>query len=142
MKAWYPLAIVCLLLLSPRVAGEQATSDKAWEAFKLENLIAQRESTNRPWLEFLNVPSLYTGLYVLAAGAEDQQTPHDEDEVYYVIRGRGTLQVANEDMPVAPGSIIYVKAHVDHRFHHITEDLELLVFFSTAKPILKAPRTR
>jgi mannose-6-phosphate isomerase-like protein (cupin superfamily) len=79
---------------------------------------------------------------VLAAGAEDQQTPHDDDEVYYVIRGRGTLQVANEDMPVAPGSIIYVKAHVDHRFHHITEDLELLVFFSTAKPILKAPRTR
>ncbi len=126
------LAIVFLFLFTPSVVGEQATSDRAWESFEIADLIAKRESSNRPWLEFLNVPTLYTGIYVLAAGAEDKQTPHDEDEVYYVIRGRGTLQVAGEDIPVVPGSIIYVKAHVDHHFHNITEDLQLLVFFSTA----------
>jgi mannose-6-phosphate isomerase-like protein (cupin superfamily) len=130
MKARCALTIAFLFLLAPGVVGEQAATEKAWEVFELDDLIAEWKSSGRPWLRFLDVPTLYAGIYVLAAGGEDEQTPHDDDEVYYVIRGRGTVRVANEDRPVSPGSIIYVKAHVEHRFHDITEELQLLVFFS------------
>jgi hypothetical protein len=40
------------------------------------------------------------------------------------------MRVADEDQAVGPGSVIFVKARAGHRFHSITEDLKLLVFFA------------
>jgi mannose-6-phosphate isomerase-like protein (cupin superfamily) len=73
------------------------------------------------------------GLYVLAAGATDPQTPHAEDEIYYVIAGRAQIEVAGESRAVQPGSVIFVGKGVDHRFHSIDERLELLVLFAPAE---------
>jgi mannose-6-phosphate isomerase-like protein (cupin superfamily) len=70
------------------------------------------------------------GLYELAAGSVDRQQPHSEDEVYYVVSGRGQIQVDGEDRTVQVGSIIFVAAQVPHRFHSIVEDLSVLVFFA------------
>lgn len=99
-------------------------------AFDLSEIEQRRRAGKDPWLEFLKVPSLRVGLYVLAAGSVDTQTPHEEDEVYHVIRGRGRFVAAGEDMAVGPGSVLFVKAQVEHRFHSIEEDLEILVFFA------------
>jgi quercetin dioxygenase-like cupin family protein len=38
--------------------------------------------------------------------------------------------VGEETQPVQPGSLVFVAAHVPHKFHDITEDLKLLVFFA------------
>jgi mannose-6-phosphate isomerase-like protein (cupin superfamily) len=73
-------------------------------------------------------------VYALAAGAEDKQSPHTEDEVYHVLRGRAVLRVDSQDYPVQAGSIVFVAAHAVHRFHSIQEPLETLVFFSAAVP--------
>ena len=73
------------------------------------------------------------GLYVLDAGAEDPQSPHDEDEVYYVVAGRAAITVAGERRDVAAGSVVFVSADAEHRFHDITERLELLVVFAPAE---------
>lgn len=73
--------------------AEETDSPKRWQAFALDELGEQREATSRPWLEFLKVPSLSTGLYVLPAGGQDRQSPHGRDEVYYVIAGRAVLEV-------------------------------------------------
>jgi mannose-6-phosphate isomerase-like protein (cupin superfamily) len=70
---------------------------------------------------------------VLAAGQDDPQQPHTEDEIYYVVRGRATIRVADEDRPVSPGSVVYVAATVPHTFHTIEEDLEILVIFAPAE---------
>jgi mannose-6-phosphate isomerase-like protein (cupin superfamily) len=70
------------------------------------------------------------GLYRLAAGSEDAQQPHGEDEVYYALSGRARLRVGDEDHAVAPGTVAFVGARVDHRFHDVAEDLTLLVFFA------------
>ena len=102
-------------------------------AFELSQLIAQRQRSNKSYLEFLHVPALSAGLYVLPAGAIDAQQPHTEDEVYYVVSGRGSIRVADEDCPVDVGSIMYVQAGVEHRFHSIAEELTLLVFFAPAE---------
>jgi mannose-6-phosphate isomerase-like protein (cupin superfamily) len=103
------------------------------EAFELTNLINQQIETRQDYLEFLRVPALSAGLYTLAAGSVDMQKPHTEDEVYYVISGRGSIQVGPESRPVEAGTLVYVKANVEHRFHTITEDLRVLVFFAPAE---------
>jgi hypothetical protein len=38
-----------------------------------------------------------------------------------------------EDREVGPGAVIFVKAGDEHRFHSISEDLTLLVFFAPAE---------
>src|SRR4051794_29680283 len=103
------------------------------DAFELAELIAERSASGRPYLEFLSVPDLSVGLYVLAAGQPDRQQPHTEDEVYYVIAGRGSVTVGDEVRAVQPGSIIFVGTNVPHRFHDIVEDLTLLVAFGPAE---------
>jgi len=42
------------------------------------------------------------------AGGTDPRSPHTEDEVYYVVRGRARIKVADEDRAVQAGSIVYV----------------------------------
>jgi mannose-6-phosphate isomerase-like protein (cupin superfamily) len=103
------------------------------EAYELVQLIDQQNQSGQDYFEFLRVPALSTGLYMLAAGAVDTQEPHTEDEIYYVLSGRGIIQVDQESRPVAAGSLVYVKARVEHRFHTITEDLRVLVIFAPAE---------
>jgi mannose-6-phosphate isomerase-like protein (cupin superfamily) len=73
------------------------------------------------------------GLYVLPTGGGDPQSPHTEDEVYYVVSGRAKIRVADEDRAVKAGSIVYVAKNVEHRFHSIEEELTVLVFFAPAE---------
>ena len=103
------------------------------EAYELTHLIDQQNQSGQDYLEFLRVPSLSAGLYMLAAGAVDMQEPHTEDEIYYVISGRGFIQVGQESRPIEVGSLLFVKAHIEHRFHTITEDLRVLVIFAPAE---------
>jgi mannose-6-phosphate isomerase-like protein (cupin superfamily) len=103
------------------------------DTFELADLEARRQAAGRPYLEFLNVPDLSVGLYVLRAGEPDLQQPHGEDEVYYVVSGRGRIAVGEEDREVQPGSVVFVAATVPHRFHDITEDLTLFVAFGPAE---------
>ena len=102
-------------------------------AMDITRLLAGHDFSGEPYLEFLRVPSLSVGLYVLPAGAEDPQQPHTEDEVYHVVSGRGSIRVGAEYSVVEAGSIVFVEAGVDHRFHSIEEDLTVLVFFAPAE---------
>lgn len=106
-------------------------------AFELSDLIAEGERLNKSYHEFLRVPLLSAGLYVLPAGGVDAQQPHTEDEIYYVVSGRGMIRVGTEDRPVQAGSFIYVEAGVEHRFHSITETLTILVVFAPAEYTLR-----
>jgi mannose-6-phosphate isomerase-like protein (cupin superfamily) len=110
------------------------------QAFELTQLISQREASNKLYLEFLKVPDLSIGLYVLPAGGTDPHSPHTEDEVYYVVSGRAKIQLADEDHAVQAGSIVYVAKNIAHRFHSIEEELTVLVFFAPAEYSNKSSR--
>jgi mannose-6-phosphate isomerase-like protein (cupin superfamily) len=103
------------------------------QAFHLTDLLRQRADAHKLYLEFLRVPDLSMGLYLLPAGGTDPQSPHTEDEVYYVVSGRAKIRVADEERDVQAGSIVYVAKNVEHRFHSIEEELRVLVFFAPAE---------
>src|SRR6185436_20118039 len=107
------------------------------QAFELAQIISQREASNKPYLEFLKVSDLSMGLYFLPTGETDPQSPHTEDEVYYVVSGRAQILVAEENRDVQAGSIVYVAKNIAHRFHSIEEELTVLVFFAPAEYSLK-----
>ena len=105
-----------------------------WKIFDLKTLIEEHGERKLPYFEFLRVPDLSCGIYRLPAGARDLQTPHDEDEVYHVLEGRGRMRVEGEERAVGPGSILYVRATSEHSFFEIEEDMTLLVFFASGGP--------
>jgi quercetin dioxygenase-like cupin family protein len=99
----------------------------------LPEIAEQRTQSGKPYREFLRVPAISAGLYVLPAGGVDHQRPHREDEIYFVVRGRARFKAGPEDREVSAGSVIFVAAEVGHRFYDITEELEVLVFFAPAE---------
>lgn len=114
------------------VLDQDTAAEKGWSGYELSDLQARRAESGRQYLPFLNVPALRMGLYSLAVGATDDQQPHQFDETYYVVKGKAMFQAGDEKWPAQAGSVIYVKRDVGHRFYDITEDLDVLVFFSTA----------
>lgn len=74
-------------------------------------------------------PGLEVGVYVLVAPEPDRQQPHDDDEVYVVLEGRGTLEVEGVETALEPGGGLYVPAGAEHRFTGY-EQLALLVIFT------------
>lgn len=103
------------------------------EVYDLVTLDARQAAEGRRYLEFLRVPAMSAGMYALHAGADDPQQPHAEDELYHVVTGRAVLRIGEKDHPVAAGSVCFVPARVPHRFHSITEDLRVLVFFAPSE---------
>src|SRR6266403_4908587 len=90
-------------------------------AFELSELDRQRRQANKLYLEFLRVPGLSLGLYVLPPGGTDTQQPHGEDEVYHVIRGHGCFRLGEDDRAVQPGSILFAPAGEPRSEEHTSE---------------------
>ena len=100
---------------------------------RIDEVDRERASTGKLYREFLRLPAMSAGLYVLPAGATDPQKPHREDEMYYLIRGRARFRAGDQDAEVSTGSVLFVAAEVEHRFYNISEELAVLVFFAPAE---------
>ena len=109
-------------------------SEDVWKTFDLASEIERLGASGTPYREFLRVPSLSCGVFKLPAGSEDLQAPHDEDEVYFVVSGRGRLRIDGAEHEVGRGSILYVQATAEHTFFEVEEDMTLLVFFASGGP--------
>jgi mannose-6-phosphate isomerase-like protein (cupin superfamily) len=94
---------------------------------------AEPDSSGASYQEHLRRPDLSIGTYSLSAGAVDPQEPHGEDEVYVVMSGRGRFTSSGATIDVAAGSVFFVPAEEAHRFHDISEELAVLVFFGPAE---------
>ena len=101
--------------------------------YELSELNTARSAAGKRYFEFLRVPAMSAGIYVLSVGEADPQSPHTEDEMYYVVSGRGRMKSGNEDQAVGPGTVIFVAAGVEHCFYDVVENLTVLVFFSPAE---------
>jgi mannose-6-phosphate isomerase-like protein (cupin superfamily) len=60
---------------------------------------------------------------------QDDQEPHDQDEIYIVHTGSGEFLLGEERVAFAPGDALFVPAGADHRFVEFTEDFAAWVIF-------------
>ena len=100
---------------------------------KVSDVDRERATSGQFCREFLRIPAMSSGLYVLSAGSIDPQVPHRQDELYYILRGRGRFRAAGDDTEISAGSLLFVAAEVEHKFYDIKEELAVLVFFAPAE---------
>lgn len=103
------------------------------QLFHIDDLSRRRGEKGKSYFEFLRVPAMSVGVYVVPKGGTDPQKPHREDEMYYVVRGLARMQIGSDHHELRAGSVIFVEARVEHRFYDIREELEVLVFFAPAE---------
>jgi mannose-6-phosphate isomerase-like protein (cupin superfamily) len=101
-----------------------------FQAAKLEEAVARAKASQGYAGRVLLSDLLSVGVYVLPAAGPDDQQPHKEDEVYYVVRGKARFRVGSEDHPVEPGTLLFVPATQAHHFHDIVDELVLVVFWA------------
>ena len=103
-------------------------------SWPLADLQREEKASAKPFHIFLDNPTMRAEYLEYPAGHVDTQQPHDWDELYYIISGAAQFTASGETYTVAKGDNIFVAAHQPHRFHDITDTLEVIVFFSKAEP--------
>jgi mannose-6-phosphate isomerase-like protein (cupin superfamily) len=98
-------------------------------AFEFEDVKKRLEAGNGGYEVVHTSPGLEVGVYVLVAPEPDRQQPHEDDEVYIVLDGRGLLEVEGQEFRVEAGQSIFVPAGAEHRFTGY-EGLSVLVIFA------------
>ena len=128
------MGLITAKLLSPfKSLSMNKSQTPNWSSTSIDKVDEQRLLKGGPYLSFINENSLKTGLYVLPKGSDDKQSPHELDEVYYILEGKSKISVDGEVIDVNPGDVLFVKAQIEHRFLEIENDLKILVFFSEFK---------
>lgn len=102
------------------------------DVYDLMDLLRTQEEAGKAYAEFIQRPDMSVGLYRLTPGEPDVQSPHREDEIYYVLSGEGMIMMDGEKTPVKPGSVVFVPAGQEHRFTDFPLGLTLLVVFAPA----------
>src|SRR5215475_9127469 len=60
----------------------------------------------------------------------NRQTPHAQDEIYVIVRGRGVLvHDSGKREPFSAGDILFVSAGVEHHYEDFSADLALWRIF-------------
>ena len=59
----------------------------------------------------------------------DPQTPHDRDEVYVVVAGRGEFVRENSRVTFSPGDLLFAAKGEAHRFENHSADTAVWVIF-------------
>lgn len=52
----------------------------------------------------------------------DPQMPHEQDELYVILRGSGTFFVNGERVPFKPNDVLFVPAGIEHFFENFRDD--------------------
>jgi len=101
-------------------------------AFDVEEVRRRLEAGNGGYEIVHSSPGLEVGVYVLVAPEPDRQQPHEDDELYVVLEGRGVLEVEGREVAVEKGQSLFVPAGADHSFTGY-EGLSVLVIFARGR---------
>ena len=102
-----------------------------------KTLFAPKDATGWPLtaggLSHLALQNTDIELRYYAPRGADPQTPHDRDELYIVISGRGYFERRGRTLPFGPGDALFAGAGEQHRFTDFSEDFATWVI-SFGKP--------
>lgn len=68
-------------------------------------------------------------LVFFAPDVTDHQTYHDEDELYFIVRGSGEIVISGERTVFNVGDVFFVAANVEHRFENFSNDFATWAVF-------------
>lgn len=111
-------------------AGGESCQSAAMDVITGAGVWSAPDASGATYVEQFASADLSVGTYCLRAGSTDPQSPHGEDEIYVVTAGTGRFTGGDTTVDVSAGSVLYVPAGEPHRFHDITQDLCVLVFFA------------
>ena len=97
--------------------------------FDVEGTRARLEAGNGGYEIVHSSPGLEIGVYVLVAPEPDRQQPHEVDEVYVVLEGRGALEIEGDTVDLQHGQAVFVPAGAEHGFTGY-EQMSVLVIFA------------
>jgi len=97
--------------------------------FDTNQYLKEIKDSNSYFHTFINKQNLAAGILRLEPGEDDAQEPHESDEIYYIIKGDGFLNISGRDYHLSEGMSYYVAKNIKHRFHGNKKDLIVLYFF-------------
>jgi mannose-6-phosphate isomerase-like protein (cupin superfamily) len=97
--------------------------------FELDEIVSCINKQENYFISFLNTKAIDVGILKLHPGQKDTQGPHSVDEVYFVIEGKGFIEINATAYTVKKGTIIFVPAESKHRFYGNNQDLVVLYVF-------------
>ncbi len=100
-----------------------------YQIFDLEKVISAVPNSGY-FHNFLNIKTMEVGLINLKKDQKDTQQPHSFDEIYYIICGKGIIEIDGIKNDVNPGKIIYIPKKVRHSFHAISDKIIALYVIS------------
>ena len=98
---------------------------------QIEGLIDKLSSQDQYFLDFIDTSDLQAGILKVSTNIKDTQQPHPVDELYYVIKGSGYIQIGGNNNFIKEGSVIFVPANVEHKFLSSKELVVLYILGST-----------
>jgi mannose-6-phosphate isomerase-like protein (cupin superfamily) len=98
--------------------------------FDTKKYIDKIRNSDNYFHTFINRQNIAAGVLVLNPDEEDTQTPHDSDELYYVVKGDGYLQINNTDYKISDGMMYFVQKNVPHKFFGNKKEIIVVYFFS------------
>ena len=96
----------------------------------LDKVIADLNGTGSYFLNVFNNKGVDLGILRIRKGETDTQLPHSVDEVYFVVEGRGSIEIEGKLTPVKSNDFIFVPAYAHHRFIVGSQDLVVIYFFA------------
>ncbi len=102
-----------------------------WQIFDTEELLKLVHANNLRLHELISRPTMSLVVFHFPIGSKDMQSPHEEDEAYVVLEGKGRLKIESDEYEVKPGKILFVKRGTRHSFFDIEEDLTVLALFGS-----------
>ena len=97
--------------------------------FDVDEYIEKIKNGNEYFHTFINRTNLTVGVLVLQPGEEDTQEPHENDEVYLILKGDGFLKIKDKDYPISKNKIYFIAKNIEHYFHQNSKELVVLYFF-------------
>jgi len=97
--------------------------------FDVDEYIKKIKNGKEYFHTFINRTNLAVGVLVLQPGEEDTQEPHENDEVYLILKGDGFLKIKDKDYPISKNKIYFVAKNIEHYFHQNSKELVVLYFF-------------
>ncbi|MDH3192102.1 MAG: cupin domain-containing protein [Nitrosopumilus sp.] len=97
--------------------------------FNVDEYIKKIKDGKNFFHTFINRDTLAAGVLVLQPGEKDTQKPHENDEVYFVLKGNGFLKIKEKDYPISKNKMYFVGKKIKHYFHGNSQELVVLYFF-------------